>query len=416
MAPRSKKIQRAPWPHVCSLLERMAREMKSPIDVLDPLGDFERVPCDDTWDKVVNVAARRGGRQHIGEAIGDVLQEEDDKARVELAFCQTPGFVTEYLIDHTIGAFEHFGPWNDVGRAADLDQRVRMLDPSCGAGHILVRAVRRIAESLRRQASGLPSGVCLSHLPGPCIKRFASHDPHVWACDVVSGYDLNPQVAAIARVRLAVELHAGAAPNAPMIDGVHNHIVEGDAVRVRDSLLDPGTVRRLPTDEWKEGTSAKGRFEMIVANPPYVTPKDPVQREAIRERYESAHAKYGMHGPFLEAMLEHWLMPGGFCASIVGANFMKREWGRPLIEKVLPRHDLRVVVNACGAFLPGHGTPTIILMHRGYAPTSDKVMGILSKKGEPGTPEDPAKGVVWQSFEHIKPGTVAAMRVEPDPT
>jgi hypothetical protein len=43
---------------------------------------------------------------------------------------------------------------------------------------------------------------------------------------------------------------------------------------------------------------------------------------------------------------------------------MKREFGSKLIEQVLPRLDLSHVVDTSGAYIPGHGTPTVILFGR----------------------------------------------------
>jgi hypothetical protein len=43
---------------------------------------------------------------------------------------------------------------------------------------------------------------------------------------------------------------------------------------------------------------------------------------------------------------------------------MKREFGKGLVEKVLAPLDLTGVIDTSGAFIPGHGTPTVILFGR----------------------------------------------------
>ena len=40
---------------------------------------------------------------------------------------------------------------------------------------------------------------------------------------------------------------------------------------------------------------------------------------------------------------------------------MKREFGKKLIEEFFPRVDLTHVIDTSGAYIPGHGTPTVIL-------------------------------------------------------
>jgi hypothetical protein len=62
---------------------------------------------------------------------------------------------------------------------------------------------------------------------------------------------------------------------------------------------------------------------------------------------------------------------------------MKREFGSKLIEQVLPRLDLTHVVDTSGAYIPGHGTPTVILFGRHRAPVGDVVRTVMGIKGEP---------------------------------
>jgi hypothetical protein len=43
---------------------------------------------------------------------------------------------------------------------------------------------------------------------------------------------------------------------------------------------------------------------------------------------------------------------------------MKREFGKPLIETVLAGLDLTLVVDTSQAYIPFHGTPTVLLFGR----------------------------------------------------
>ena len=87
---------------------------------------------------------------------------------------------------------------------------------------------------------------------------------------------------------------------------------------------------------------------------------------------------------------------------ITANSFMKREFGKKLIEEFFPRMDLTHVIDLPGAYIPGHGTPTVILFGRHRAPVSPEVRAVLGIQGEPGTPEKPAQGNVWRSIvEHL---------------
>jgi hypothetical protein len=47
---------------------------------------------------------------------------------------------------------------------------------------------------------------------------------------------------------------------------------------------------------------------------------------------------------------------------IVSNAFMKRSFGKKLIENYLRHKDLTHIIDTSGVYLPGHGTPTTILL------------------------------------------------------
>jgi hypothetical protein len=84
---------------------------------------------------------------------------------------------------------------------------------------------------------------------------------------------------------------------------------------------------------------------------------------------------------------------------ITANSFMKREFGKKLIEKqFIPTWDLTHVVDTSGAYIPGHGTPTVILFGRHQRPVQPVIRTVMGIRGEPSTPADPAKGKVWTAI------------------
>ena len=83
---------------------------------------------------------------------------------------------------------------------------------------------------------------------------------------------------------------------------------------------------------------------------------------------------------------------------ITANSFMKREFGKKLIEEFFPTVDFTHVIDTSGAYIPGHGTPTVILFGRNRRPVGETVRAVLGIKGEPSTPEDASQGLVWQSI------------------
>ena len=83
---------------------------------------------------------------------------------------------------------------------------------------------------------------------------------------------------------------------------------------------------------------------------------------------------------------------------ITANSFMKREFGKKLIEEFFPKIDLTHVIDTSGAYIPGHGTPTVILFGRNRKPVGDTVRAVLGIKGEPSYTGDASQGLVWQSI------------------
>jgi hypothetical protein len=90
----------------------------------------------------------------------------------------------------------------------------------------------------------------------------------------------------------------------------------------------------------------------------------------------------------------------GYVGQITANSFMKREFGKKLIEEFFAKVDLTHVIDTSGAYIPGHGTPTVILVGRARLPVDATVRAVLGIKGEPSTPADPSQGLVWQSIVH----------------
>src|SRR5262249_38879213 len=96
------------------------------------------------------------------------------------------------------------------------------------------------------------------------------------------------------------------------------------------------------------------QYHAVVGNPPYITVKDKALSQAYRDAYQSCHMQYSLGVPFTERFIELALAgdatsPAGFVGMITANSFMKREFGKKLIEEVLPKLDLTHVIDTSGA-------------------------------------------------------------------
>ncbi len=320
--------------------------------------------------------------------LGDLYQDLSAAVRERYALLQTPDFVESFILDHTLDpAVKEFG----------LDG-FRMIDPTCGSGHFVLGAFHRLRAMHERKD---PSGDAKQHA-GAALRH-------------VFGVDLNPFAVAITRFRLLVA-YLGAAGirrlrEAPADLALDRHVVVADSLlyggknpSLAESLTDNAARRALGGDHFVLEDPVAGRavfgsgYHAVVGNPPYIVCRDAALREVYRARYpDSAKGKYALAAPFTERFFELGI-DGGFVGLINANSFMKREFGKSLVEKVLNRLDLTGVIDTSGAFIPGHGTPTVILFGRNQRRKSDTVRAVLGRRGEPETPVDPAKGKVWSSI------------------
>lgn len=323
------------------------------------------------------------GRDERGHALGDLYQALSTESRKGRALCQTPWWVTSLLLDVS---YDHaYEQWGTV---------TRMVDPACGTGHILT-------EALVRASSHLQSGMCRSSRDdSPRLPWTMPPEEKVaHALGSVAGVDLDPYAAAVARYRmvwLAVGLLRSRRVGDPTgaVRDMPVHVAAADALLGDHPLL------------------SRGQYHSVVANPPYITPKDAGVRDAVRAAWpQVCSGKYALSVPF-EALTHELCVPGGYVARLTANSFMKREFGRKLIEEYFPRHvDFTWIIDTSGAYIPGHGTPTCILVSRSQPPTRESVPSVLGNRGEPSVPEDPSRGLVWSAIADAVRGRESADRL-----
>lgn len=142
-------------------------------------------------------------------------------------------------------------------------------------------------------------------------------------------------------------------------------------------LFEVGTSHTYATEDVNEYVSScdllgRGSYHVVVGNPPYITVKDRAENDAYRDRYKACSGKYALSVPFAERLfqLAVWTngtdRRAGFVGQITANSFMKREFGKKLIEEFFLTVHLTHVIDTSGAYIPGHGTPTVILVGRNH--------------------------------------------------
>lgn len=326
--------------------------------------------------------------------LGDLYQDLSEEVRKTYALLQTPEFVEEFILDRTMDpAVREFG-----------FEELRMIDPTCGSGHFVLGAFRRLVKLWEEERP--------------------SADPYERvraALESVHGVDINPFAVAIARFRLLTEAMRAAGistfEEAGKYEWPMNLAVGDSLIKARQLELDfegtgssddPLASFAYETEDIHEhkGILEPGRYHVVVGNPPYITPKDKNLNALYRELYSACSGKYALSVPFAQRFFELAKTGSnglgyGMVGQITSNSFMKREFGTKLIEEYFAdKVELTEVMDTSGAYIPGHGTPTVILVgkHRGGKDRASTIRTVRSVQGEPAAPENPEDGLVWRAI------------------
>ncbi|MFI6716591.1 BREX-2 system adenine-specific DNA-methyltransferase PglX [Kribbella sp. NPDC050470] len=321
--------------------------------------------------------------------LGDLYQDLSDYAKKTYALLQTPVFVEEFILDQSMEPALKERPLEGF----------KIIDPTCGSGHFLLGAFARLDARWANRAPDLETRARVSEV-----------------LKAIHGVDLNPFAVAIAKFRLMVAaLQACGERSLEEAPNFHFNLAAGD------SLLHWSYESELPIEDFDADSQisgfaydtedldalrtilAPGQYDVVVGNPPYIPVEDRKLRTTYRKLYPTCKGTYALTVPFMERFFQlakpsSGDRPAGWMGQITSNSFMKREFGSKLIEEFLVRMDLRLVVDSAGAYIPGHGTPTVILIGRPQAPTESTVKAVLGVRGEPAQPAIPENGLVWSSI------------------
>ena len=317
---------------------------------------------------------------HGTRFLGDLYQNLSEYVRERYKLCQTPGFVIDFILDRTLTpALDLFGL-----------ETVRMIDPSCGSGHFLLAAFDRLFRLWQAKEPGTN--------PSALAQR---------ALDAVFGVDLNSHAVEISRFRLLI-----AALASSRVDHLRDaprflfNVASGDSLLhgarfggggIDRHMFEDRTAHFYESEDAEDLARILGQqYHVVVGNPPYMNVKDAVLREAYRRRFLTCHGKYQLGVPFTERFFDLTIrqeeMSGGIAGwmgMIVSNAFMKRSFGKKLIEDYLCNRDLTYVIDSSWVYLPGYGTPTAIIIGRHQRPNSATVRAVRGIKGEAGVPVTP---------------------------
>jgi len=253
----------------------------------------------------------------------EITIHKDAKKRKEQGIYYTPIFIVDYIVRNALK------PVLDKCTSINDLKKIKVLDPACGSGSFLIKALEAIAEK---------------------YKEFGSDNEHIKRQIILEnlyGVDLDMQAVEIARLNLLIN-SLDTKDTLPMLD---KNIKNGNSlISGADEDLEKQfgkNWRDKKPFNWQEQfpqVFKQGGFDVIIGNPPYI--KEFVNKSAFD----------GLHNsPYYQGKMDLWTMfacvsidllkNGGIMSFIAPNNWVSNAGASIFRDKILKEGELKTFID-----------------------------------------------------------------------
>lgn len=244
--------------------------------------------------------------------------------REQHAAYYTPAAVARYLTERTLGH------WLSRAQPADPAE-IKVLDPACGSGTFLIASFRLIVAYFE--------------------SRFGARVDEDFRLRVLTecifGADIDASAVGLAQVQLLEEVGSRKGDQLPAL---------GQNLFVGDSLLAPPGVQvtsGVPAVPWDDIMRRRTGFDVVLMNPPFVTPLklsrrlSAEQRSALRNKFPEVRAWGSDYAYYFLALALRLTNPAGEIGSILPRTILVGDSGAKAREAMSDR-GVRTIVDFRG--------------------------------------------------------------------
>ncbi len=273
--------------------------------------DFKIMPADVLGTVYEHYLAHRLSKSRKGITI-----DKDAGKRKEQGIYYTPSFIVDYIVRHALQ------PVLDKCKTIDQLLKIKVLDPACGSGSFLIKALDVFTEKYKELG-----------YKGDEITKFIILAQNLY------GVDFDKKAVEIARLNLCINSLDRKTKLPYLTDHIKcgNSLISGTDEELKKAF--GKDYRDKKPFNWQEEFSdvfKQGGFDVIIGNPPYLKELD--NKELFQEIRKSDFGKY------YQGKMDFWyfflhrsieiLKDGGIMAFITNSYFLKSAGATKLIDRL----------------------------------------------------------------------------------
>lgn len=310
--------------------------------------DFKVMPADVLGGVYESYLGHKLSQSKKGLSLG-----KGDNKRKEQGIYYTPAYIVDYIVKKALQ------PVLDKCRTVEDIKKIRVLDPACGSGSFLVKALEVIHDKYRE--FGNTAGV---------FTKLTILNENIY------GVDLDPQAVEIARLNLLINSLDERVKLPLLADNIKNgnSLISGTDEELK-KYFGPSFRDKKPFNWHEEFPDAfkKGGFDVIIGNPPYIFARghsfEKTEKDYYYKNFELQQYQINTYLLFIERAY-HLLKDGGSFGFIVPNNWLTINSFAKLREFLLKNTADLKIINAVDTVFGQASVDTCVLVFGKGKPTT----------------------------------------------
>lgn len=315
--------------------------------------DFAVMPADVLGTVYENYLGHKLAKSRKG-----ITTARDAKKRKEQGIYYTPAYIVDYIVENTLGPV-----LDNCKSIADL-KRIKVLDPACGSGSFLVKALELIVNK---------------------YKEFGAQSNTYARIQIIIenlyGVDLDEQAVEIAQLNLLINALNSQIKLPFLTQNIKNgnSLISGPTKELTKYF--GKNYRDKKPFNWEEEfpeVFKQGGFDVVIGNPPYVNLaniKDANEREYYKQIFRTAKNKSDLYSFFTEKAIR-LLKNNGMLGFIFSNSWLGTDSFSKFREFLIENTTITKLVKLPSAIFAGATVTTVLMFLRKEKASEDHMIDL----------------------------------------